>query len=88
MYWREQPPIEQASIADITIFLTWYYMNFWRQQISAQGNLKEIDSTHVYSIHTGSPMTLDNSNEDSTDEESGTDLLQKYYRYITPPDNS
>jgi len=85
MYWRKQPPIEQASIAEIAIFLTQYYMNFWRQQISTQGNIKEIDSTCVYSIHTGSPMTLDDSDEDSTDEESGTVILQKYYRYITPP---
>ena len=85
MYWRQQPPIEQASIVDIAIFLTRFYMNFWHQQISAQVYVRKIGATQVYSIYAGPPMIIDGSDKDPTGSDSETDILQKYYRYIMPP---
>jgi hypothetical protein len=41
-YWKQKQRLEQAPIADITRFLSKYYMEFWRQQLSTQNKLGTI----------------------------------------------
>jgi hypothetical protein len=83
-YWNQKQRLEQAPIADITRFLSKYYMEFWQQQLSTQNKLGTIWENEVYSIFLADKPATNDSEINSTDSEFDAEVLQDFYRFITP----
>jgi len=84
-YWKQKLKTEQAPIADITRFLSKHYMEYWRKQISAQTQIVSNGGNEVYSIFLADKPTTNDSGNNPTDSEIDAEVLQEFYRFITPP---
>ena len=83
-YWKQRISLEQAPIAEITRFLSKYYMDFWQQQLSAQNTLGTIWEHKVYSLFLTDKLPAEDLEINSTNSEVDADTLQEFYRIITP----
>ena len=59
-------------------------MEFWRQQLSTQNKLGTIWENEVYSIFLADKPATNDSEINSTDSEFDAEVLQEFYRFITP----
>ena len=60
-------------------------MEYWRKQISAQTQIVSNGGNEVYSIFLADKLTTNDSKNNSTDSEINAEVLQEFYRFITPP---
>jgi hypothetical protein len=83
-YWKQTLALEQAPIAEITRFLSKYYMEYWQQQIGADDKMEIIGENEVYSIFLMDKSATNELETDSTDSKNDSDILEEFYRFITP----
>jgi len=84
-HWKGQGPLESASLSEITDFLTKHYMEYWKQEISAQQEASANGNARVFSALQPKTLTPKNSTKNSNNSRIEDRNFQDFNEIIRPP---